>query len=81
MIKFKTSEPNLSMGQTWFWEKDSVVSYNLWKGKNRGVGEGKGKTYLSFFKTILRSQYNTVCDVTGEKENILISKDIWLSGR
>lgn len=44
MIKFKTSEPNLSMGQTWFWEKDSVVSYNLWKGKNRGVGEGKGKT-------------------------------------
>lgn len=52
------------------------------KKKPRGWGKERGNfSYLSFFKTIQGPQYNIVCNVTGKKENILISKDIKLSGR
>lgn len=46
MIKLETNEPNLSMRQTWFCEKILWSLPNLWKEKNRGVGEGKGETLV-----------------------------------
>lgn len=50
MIKLETNEPNLSMRQTWFCEKDSLVSSLPMKRKKiEGLGKGNGTLKLSVF--------------------------------
>lgn len=66
------------------WKRFFGLFLTYEKKKNRGVGEGKGETLVIclFSKQFKEGpQYNIVCKVTGKKENILISKDIKLSGR